>query len=93
MIDIHDKADRFEVKCSSLVDSSFDDVNMSKSSLTNANMTEIKVGDADLSGTRFEDVNMSNVSIDNVLLTGMKINGVPVSDLFAAYRARTTQDD
>jgi uncharacterized protein YjbI with pentapeptide repeats len=61
-----------------LVRTRFQNVNFSQSNFTNVNLSEVS----------FVNVNLMHASITNANLTGMRINGILVSDLIEAYRAR-----
>jgi len=55
----------------------FNDVNFAGTSITNANLSNLRITDANLTGAIFEDCNT----------TGMTINGIALSELLAAYQA------
>lgn len=75
-------------KDTNLAAASFDDVNLSGASFQNINLTGTTIRDANLSGMTIQSVTMENASISDANLDGMRIDGVLVTDLFAAYRAK-----
>jgi uncharacterized protein YjbI with pentapeptide repeats len=68
-----------------LTGSSFEDVCLADARFDDVNLTGATFHNVNLINARFDDVNLSGVEVTNANLTGMKINGVPVTDLFAAY--------
>jgi uncharacterized protein YjbI with pentapeptide repeats len=54
-----------------------DDADLARSTFDNTN----------LSSSTFNDCNMAEVQISDCRLTGSTINGIPVSDLLAAYQS------
>lgn len=76
--------------------SSFTDVNLANASFNDVNLTNASFNDVNLSGAVIHNVNLSNLRISQVNLRGvsiveshtegMTINGIPVTDLLAAYR-------
>jgi PhnB protein len=66
--------------------SSFTDVNLRETQFNDVNLSSAKFANINLSGTTFSRVNLSNVEITDCNVSGMKIKGVPVSELFEAYK-------
>ncbi len=67
--------------------SRFDDVNMPRTTIHNADLSALIVEDANLSGALFENVNLAGAAIRDANIQGMTIEGVSVEALFEAYRA------
>ncbi|GIL39704.1 VOC family protein [Roseiterribacter gracilis] len=65
-----------------LANAIFDDVNLAAARLSNVNLTGLSIRDA----------NLRNAAISDSALDGMTIDGIAVTDLLAAYRARKSAD-
>jgi len=50
-------------------------------------MAGLSITDVNLSGTVIQNANFTEVQISDCRLTGSTINGIPVSDLLAAYQS------
>jgi uncharacterized protein YjbI with pentapeptide repeats len=74
---IENERHQMSVSGSDLSNSTFQDVNLSGCVFADVNMSGIVITNVDLSGARLLDCN----------LLGASIEGVPVKELFAAYRA------
>ena len=68
--------------------SHYDDVNMSGSSFDDVNMSGWRINDVNLAGLRLAKANLAGASITGCRYDGMTIDGIPVTDLLDAYRAR-----
>jgi Pentapeptide repeats (9 copies) len=89
------------VKKSDLAGSTFDDVNfagatfenvmMSGWSVHNVNLSGLRLDNANVSGARISNANLAGTSVTDSRLEGMTINGIPVTDLLAAYAAAKSQ--
>lgn len=66
--------------------SRFTNTRLEKSSFHDVNLRATAISDADLSNASLTNVDLTGVSIENAKLDGMKIDGVPVSALMEAYR-------
>lgn len=75
---LHQVREQLDVRDANLSGSRFDDVNLQQAVFNNINLSE----------ARLSDVNLTRVSIENANLSHMTILGVPVSELFAAWRSR-----
>lgn len=76
---LHQVRERLDAQDADLSGSCFDDVNLQQAVFNNINLRE----------ARFSDVNLTRVTIENANLSHMTILGVPVAELFAAWRSRT----
>jgi predicted enzyme related to lactoylglutathione lyase len=76
---LHQVRERLDAQDADLSGSRFDDVNLQQAVFNNVNLRE----------ARFSDVNLTRVTIENANLSHMTILGVPVTELFAAWRSRT----
>lgn len=74
---IENERHQMTVSGSDLSNSTFQNVTLSGCVFTDVNMSNVVIANADLSGARLLDCN----------LLGASIEGVPVKDLFAAFRA------
>jgi uncharacterized protein YjbI with pentapeptide repeats len=71
--------------------SEFNDVNLQEATFTNINLSKATFTDINFSGAKFSNLNLTNVEIEACETRGMKFRGVLVSDLFEAYRRKTSQ--
>lgn len=76
---LHHTREQLDAQNADLSASRFDDVNLQQAVFNNINLRE----------ARFSDVNLTRVTIENANLSHMTILGVPVAELFAAWRSRT----
>lgn len=63
----------------------FDDVDLSDARFHNVNMSRVTFNGIELDRATFKYVGLTNVSIEECVLDGMTINGIPVTDMIAAY--------
>jgi uncharacterized protein YjbI with pentapeptide repeats len=68
-----------------LGDAVFDNVFLGNAQFNNVCMTKARLHDVNLSDGRIEHVNLARVSITDCHLDGMTIDGIPVTELLAAY--------
>jgi uncharacterized protein YjbI with pentapeptide repeats len=61
--------------------------NVAGAHVDNANMSGWRIFDANLSGLRIAKSNLVGAAITKCRLDGMTIDGVPVSEMLAAYHA------
>ena len=97
-MNIHQQKHRLQVTDSDLSGSVYDDVNLSGSSYENVNMSGGTFDDLNMSGWRVHHVNLSGLKIDranlagasivNSRLDGMTIDGIEVTELMAAWKAK-----
>ncbi len=67
----------------------FTDSNIQATRFENVNLSEAVFDDVNMAGAVFGNINLSDVTISNANLTGMTINGVLVTELLAAFEARS----
>ena len=79
--------ERLDVKMCKLRTCTFDDVDMSGASFENVNLSGARMTGIDLTGLRITRAKLAGVAISEADLDGMTIEGIPVTDLLAAYRA------
>ncbi len=84
---------RIEATDTNLSGSTFTDVNLTDAAFTDVNLSNTTISDANLSGLQIRNANLRNASIADSLTDGMTINGIPVTDLLAAYRASAQKAD
>jgi uncharacterized protein YjbI with pentapeptide repeats len=75
------------VSNSQLSGSTFEDVDLADSTITNVHAEGLRMLDIDLSNATIRDANLEGLSIRDSNLEGMTIDGVSVLDLFEAYEA------
>jgi len=68
-----------------LSESVFEDVDLSKSRLSNVSLREAQFEDVTLANATFRNACFENVSIEDANGVGMKINGILVTDLLSVY--------
>ncbi|MCV2420908.1 pentapeptide repeat-containing protein [Paucibacter sp. DJ2R-2] len=68
-----------------LSESVFEDVDLSKSRLSNVSLREAQFEDVTLANATFRNACFENVSIEDANVVGMKINGILVTDLLSVY--------
>jgi hypothetical protein len=85
----HNLREILHVHDSDITDSHFANATLVRCRFQNVNFDQSNFTDVNLSEVSFSDVNLTNASITNANLTGMRINGILVTDLIAAYHART----
>jgi len=64
-------------------------VNFAGAKIEDANMSGWSVRNASLAGLKLESADLRGAVISNSLTAGMTIDGVPVTEMMAAYRALT----
>ncbi len=69
-----------------LTGSSFSDVCLGEATFDDVNLSGAAFQNVNLSVARFDDVNLSKATISNANLNGTTINGIPVTELLAAYQ-------
>ena len=94
---LHDVKERLQVSKSDLSGSELDDVNLSGCNIHNVNLSGASLDDVNMSGWRVNNVNLSGLRLTNANLagasisasrySGMTIDGIPVSEMIAAYKA------
>jgi uncharacterized protein YjbI with pentapeptide repeats len=77
---------RIEAVDADLSGSTFTDVYFSRAKFNDVNLTDGTISNANLSGLRISNANLAGASIVDSATNGMTIDGIPVSDLLAAYR-------
>jgi uncharacterized protein YjbI with pentapeptide repeats len=77
--EIHDLRENLDVQRSNISGSTFDDVNLSNSHLTNVNASVCKISRANLSRFQVDDATMANSWFNNVNLSGSKIANANLS--------------
>lgn len=70
-----------------LTGSTFTDVCLAAARFSDVNLAGATFQDINLAGARFDDVNLSGAAIARANIEGMTLDGIPVTDLLAAYRA------
>lgn len=71
----------------------FTGANLAKAAFRDVGLKDATFDNVDLGGARFDDINFSGATItENCNFKGMTLAGVPVADLFAAYRAQKDRD-
>lgn len=86
-MELTDLVEALHVTDSNLTGSSFHDVDLTGTKITNARLQKLELQDIDFSESLILDANLSRVEIRDCNVNGMLINGVAVADLFAAYQA------
>jgi uncharacterized protein YjbI with pentapeptide repeats len=71
-----------------LSDATFNDVNLAGATIDNVNMSGCHMRNVNLSGLQISGANLTDASIVESVTDGMTIDGIAVSELLAAYRAR-----
>ncbi|MBI1208012.1 MAG: pentapeptide repeat-containing protein [Azospirillum sp.] len=102
-MDLHQTKTRLDVKKADLSGSRFDDVCMAGSTFHNVNLSGARFDDLNMSGWRVHNVNLAGLHLTKANLAGvsisecrcddMTIDGIPVTEMLAAYRAAQARDD
>ncbi len=67
--------------------SAFINLNLAGATFRDVSLRDARFTDINLAGSRFDDINFSDAEITgNCNFAGMRIDGVPVADLFAAWK-------
>ena len=78
---------RVEAVNADLSRSTFDDVNLSGTTFRDVSLSAASMQDVNLAVLEIRDANLTGASIAESKTDGMTIDGIPVSELLAAYRA------
>ena len=98
-IEVHGTKRWVKAEDADLSGSTFTDVNLYRATFKNVNFAGAQFEDVNLSGWKVRNANIAGIdihradlrgaSITDCLVVGMTIDGVPVTELMAAYRALT----
>ena len=84
-VKIHEARHRLDAAKSDLSGSVFIDVNLSGASFDDVNMSGWRVHNVNLSGLHLANANLAGAAITDSRLDGMTIDGIPVTEMLAAF--------
>jgi len=90
---LHNTKERLDVQKSDLSGSVFHDVNLSGCDLDDINMSGWRVKNVNFSGLHLSDANLAGAALSACRYEGMTIDGIPLTDLIAAYKAAPAPKD
>jgi uncharacterized protein YjbI with pentapeptide repeats len=73
----------YDVKLAGAV---FSNVNLAGSSIQNANLARLEIKDASLALLQLTNCDLRNAAFTDCLTDGVLIDGIPLSEMMAAYR-------
>jgi len=71
-----------------LSEAAFTDINLEGARFSDINLSKAAFDDINLSHTTIRHANLSHVAITEACYEGMTIDGIPVTDLLAAWRGK-----
>jgi uncharacterized protein YjbI with pentapeptide repeats len=80
--------ERLQVTDADVSESEFGNARLAKTSFENVDMSNCRMSDVNLAGTAITNVNLKHVAISDANTEGMTIEGILVSDMLLAYRAK-----
>jgi hypothetical protein len=92
IVKIDNARDILRVSNADISGSEFSNSKLAGTSFENVDMARCRLNDVNLSGTAIADVNLTDVSISQATMVGMTIDGILVTEMLAAYRARIGQE-